>query len=79
MPGHKVCVIGAAGGIGQPLSLLLKNNVNVSELSLYDVNPLVNGVRADLSHIETPAKVSILTITITYCYCKRYNHKPNYC
>lgn len=57
MPGHKVCVIGAAGGIGQPLSLLLKNNQNVSELSLYDVNPLVNGVCADLGHIETPAKV----------------------
>jgi len=57
MPGHKVCVIGAAGGIGQPLSLLLKNNRNVSELSLYDVNPLVNGVCADLGHIETPAKV----------------------
>lgn len=48
--------MGASGGIGQPLSLLLKNSPLVTELSLYDI---VNtpGVAADLSHIETPAKV----------------------
>lgn len=53
----KVAVLGAAGGIGQPLSLLLKNSSLVSELSLFDI---VNtpGVAADLSHICTPAKVS---------------------
>jgi malate dehydrogenase len=53
----KVAVLGAAGGIGQPLSLLLKTNVNITELALYDI---VNtpGVAADLSHIDTPAKVS---------------------
>ncbi|KAI9328560.1 lactate/malate dehydrogenase [Zopfochytrium polystomum] len=53
----KVAVLGAAGGIGQPLSLLLKANPLVSELSLYDI---VNtpGVAADLSHINTPAKVA---------------------
>ena len=53
----KVCVIGAAGGIGQPLSLLLKQSSQVSELSLYDV---VNapGVAVDLSHINTPAPVT---------------------
>jgi len=53
----KVAVLGAAGGIGQPLSLLLKANPLVSELSLYDI---VNtpGVAADLSHINTPAKVT---------------------
>lgn len=52
-----VTVMGAAGGIGQPLSLLLKLNPKVSKLSLYDI---VNapGVAADLSHINTPAKVS---------------------
>jgi len=54
----KVCVIGAAGGIGQPLSLLLKNSPLVTELSLYDVAPVTPGVAADLSHINTPAKVS---------------------
>lgn len=48
----KVTVCGAAGGIGQPLSLLLKLNKNVTSLSLFDV---VNapGVGADLSHIST--------------------------
>jgi len=53
----RVTVIGAAGGIGQPLSLLLKNDNQVSELRLFDV---VNtpGVAADLSHINTPAKVT---------------------
>lgn len=54
----KVTVAGAAGGIGQPLSLLLKLNTNVSELALFDI---VNakGVAADLSHINTPAKVTV--------------------
>ncbi|OCH90842.1 NAD-malate dehydrogenase [Obba rivulosa] len=52
----KAVVLGAAGGIGQPLALLLKCNPLVKELSLYDI---VNtpGVAADLSHISTPAKV----------------------
>jgi malate/lactate dehydrogenase len=30
-------VLGAAGGIGQPLSLLLKLNPRVTELALYDI------------------------------------------
>ncbi|KAF8154119.1 L-malate dehydrogenase [Crassisporium funariophilum] len=52
----KAVVLGAAGGIGQPLALLLKANPLVTELALYDI---VNtpGVAADLSHISTPAKV----------------------
>ncbi|KIP06377.1 hypothetical protein PHLGIDRAFT_19452 [Phlebiopsis gigantea 11061_1 CR5-6] len=52
----KAVVLGAAGGIGQPLSLLLKHNPLVTSLGLYDI---VNtpGVAADLSHISTPAKV----------------------
>lgn len=33
----KVTVLGAAGGIGQPLSLLLKLNPRVSQLALYDI------------------------------------------
>merc|ERR1712243_217954 len=52
-----VAVIGAAGGIGQPLSMLLKLNPAVSNLSLYDIVHTV-GVAADLSHIETQAKVT---------------------
>lgn len=52
----KAVVAGASGGIGQPLSLLLKSSHVITELSLYDV---VNtpGVAADLSHISSPAVV----------------------
>uniref|UniRef100_A0A6I8PIE3 Malate dehydrogenase, mitochondrial n=1 Tax=Ornithorhynchus anatinus TaxID=9258 RepID=A0A6I8PIE3_ORNAN len=50
----KVAVLGAAGGIGQPLSLLLKNSPLVSRLTLYDIAH-TPGVAADLSHIETRA------------------------
>jgi len=52
----KVAVLGASGGIGQPLSLLLKNSPLVDQLSLYDVQH-TKGVGADLSHIESRAKV----------------------
>ena len=43
---NTVCVMGAAGGIGQPLSLLLKESDHVSDLRVFDV---VNapGVAAD--------------------------------
>ncbi|KAF7191833.1 Malate dehydrogenase, cytoplasmic [Pseudocercospora fuligena] len=52
----KAVVAGAAGGIGQPLSLLLKACPLVDHLSLYDV---VNtpGVTADLSHISSVATI----------------------
>ncbi|RWS28332.1 malate dehydrogenase-like protein [Leptotrombidium deliense] len=53
----KVAVLGASGGIGQPLSLLLKNNALVSQLSLYDIAHTV-GVAADLSHINSKAVVN---------------------
>ncbi len=55
----KVCVLGAAGGIGQPLSLLLKLQLPAgSELSLYDVAPFTPGVAVDLSHIPTEVCVT---------------------
>jgi len=53
----KAAVLGAAGGIGQPLSLLLKMNQHVTDLALYDIVG-TPGVAADLSHIATPAKVA---------------------
>jgi malate dehydrogenase len=54
----KVAVLGAAGGIGQALSLLLKTQLpEGSELALYDVAPVVPGVAVDLSHIPTAVKV----------------------
>ncbi|XP_060549142.1 malate dehydrogenase, mitochondrial [Pantherophis guttatus] len=52
----KVAVLGASGGIGQPLSLLLKNSPLVRQLNLYDIAH-TPGVAADLSHIETRAEV----------------------
>lgn len=53
----KVTVLGAAGGIGQPLSLLLKLNPRVTELALYDIRG-GPGVAADISHINTASKVT---------------------
>lgn len=53
----KVAVLGAAGGIGQPLSMLLKNSPLVSQLTCYDIVNAV-GVATDLSHISSPAKVT---------------------
>jgi malate dehydrogenase len=53
---YKVAVLGASGGIGQPLSLQMKLNHKVSELRLYDLR-LAKGVAADLSHIPTDSKV----------------------
>ncbi|RPA80157.1 malate dehydrogenase, NAD-dependent [Ascobolus immersus RN42] len=53
----KVAVLGAAGGIGQPLSLLLKLNNKVSDLALYDIRG-APGVAADISHINTDSKVA---------------------
>jgi malate dehydrogenase len=53
----KVTVCGAAGGIGQPLSMLLKLNPQVTELALFDIVN-ANGVAADLSHVNTPAVVT---------------------
>ena len=54
----KVVILGAAGGIGQALGLLLKTELpSGTELSLYDIAPVTPGVAADLSHIPTPVKV----------------------
>ncbi|KAI0856833.1 malate dehydrogenase [Xylaria cubensis] len=52
----KVTVLGAAGGIGQPLSLLLKLNPRVTELALYDIRG-GPGVAADVSHVNTKSTV----------------------
>ena len=54
----KVVVLGAAGGIGQALALLLKTDLPAgTELALYDIAPVTPGVAADLSHIPTPISV----------------------
>jgi len=55
----KIAILGAAGGIGQALGLLLKTQLPAgSELSLYDIAPLTPGVAVDLSHIPRAVKVT---------------------
>jgi len=54
----KVAVLGAAGGIGQALSLLLKIQLPAgSDLALYDIAPVTPGVAVDLSHIPTDVSI----------------------
>lgn len=50
--------MGAAGGIGQPLSLLLKtsSSPSIAHLALYDIANM--GMAADLGHISTATKVT---------------------
>ncbi|KAF5730717.1 hypothetical protein HS088_TW19G00312 [Tripterygium wilfordii] len=57
VPDRKVAVLGAAGGIGQPLALLMKLNPLVSRLSLYDIAN-TPGVAADVGHINTRSEVA---------------------
>ena len=47
----KVTVLGASGGIGQPLSMLLKLSPYITELACYDIAN-TPGVAADLSHVR---------------------------
>lgn len=55
----KITLIGAAGGIGQSLALLLKTNLpSETELCLYDINPSTAGIALDLHHIPNRVKVS---------------------
>merc|ERR1719329_1544663 len=56
----KVCVCGGAGGIGQPLSLLMGMDPNVKELCIFDLNIAMvppAGVATDLSHLERKCAV----------------------
>ncbi|KAK8941597.1 hypothetical protein KSP40_PGU018257 [Platanthera guangdongensis] len=64
----KVAVLGAAGGIGQPLALLIKMSPLVSSLHLYDIAN-VKGVAADLSHCNTPSKVLDFTGPSEFANC----------
>lgn len=73
---YKVALLGASGGIGQPLGLLLKMNKLVGELSLYDVVNVV-GVAADLSHCNTPVKVQEANVHLICTH--RTEHVPAPC
>ncbi|KAG8935809.1 Malate dehydrogenase, cytoplasmic [Tulasnella sp. 418] len=61
----KVAVLGAGGGIGQPLSLLLKTDPLVSSLNLYDIRG-APGVAADVSHVDTSSKVGDQSATAVF-------------
>lgn len=52
----KIGIIGGNGGIGRHLALRLKLNKYVTDISLWDITD-TKGVAADLSHIDTKAKV----------------------
>ncbi|KAI4464922.1 malate and lactate dehydrogenase [Holotrichia oblita] len=55
---HSVCVIGADGGIGSMLSLLLKLKPDlVTDIRMHDIRESVNGVAMDLSHINRSGTV----------------------
>jgi len=56
----KVVVCGGAGGIGQPMSMLMAMNPLVKELCVQDVTMAMvppAGVAADLGHLEKPSRV----------------------
>jgi malate dehydrogenase len=61
----KVAILGAGGGIGQPLSLLLKSNPLVTSLSLYDIRG-APGVAADVGHINTNSEVAFTPFPLRY-------------
>lgn len=71
-------MLGASGGIGQPLSLLLKNSPVVSRLSLYDIAH-TPGVAADLSHIETRANVKGMVSGWGWTLCMQNVKDPLRC
>merc|ERR1719252_376688 len=63
----KVCVVGGAGGIGQPLALLMASSPLVKELVIIDLNIAMvpaEGVAADLGHLESKCKVTSLTLEL---------------
>merc|ERR1719421_221797 len=65
--GYKVCVVGGAGGIGQPLALLMSKEKNVKEVVIIDLNVAMvpaEGVAADLSHLEGKAKVTSRALVV---------------
>jgi malate dehydrogenase len=55
----KVTVLGASGGIGQPLSMLLKLSPYITELACYDIAN-TPGVAADLSHVSDVCRMLLV-------------------
>lgn len=66
--GFKVCVCGGAGGIGQPLCMLMALDPLVWELSIFDLTIAmtpVEGIGVDLGHIERTCKVTAYSLETT--------------
>ena len=63
----KVAVLGAAGGIGQPLSMLCKLSNEIDELACYDIVG-TPGVAADLSHVSYLESCTPFGYTRVDCY-----------
>jgi lactate/malate dehydrogenase, NAD binding domain len=61
----KVVVLGANGGIGQPLSMLLKLSNDIDELACYDIVG-TPGVAADLSHVSIRHRIYICMSSIEH-------------
>lgn len=53
----QVTLIGSSGRVGGPLALLLKQNIYVTRLNIYDEAIFSPGIAMDLSHIESRTKV----------------------
>jgi len=63
--GFKVCVCGGAGGIGQPLCLLMALDPRVAELSVYDLTIAMvpaEGIGCDVGHLERRCKVKAYSL-----------------
>lgn len=55
----KVTILGAAGGIGQPLAMLLMMHPEqIQHIALYDLVDSIPGVALDVSHIDRRCKVT---------------------
>lgn len=71
-----MAVLGAAGGIGQPLSLLLNLSGKFERLSLFDI---VNtpGVAADIAHCNTATKVC--DVVVAAAVAGAFSVSPTHC
>ena len=68
----KVTVLGAGGGIGQPLSMLLKLSTEIDELACYDIVG-APGVAADLSHVSCIYIYTFIHVRALVCMCVKTN------
>ena len=61
----KVAVLGAGGGIGQPLALLCKLSENIDEVACYDVAPVLPGVAAGAHRLQRARRPWLPSLALT--------------